>query len=47
MQTSLGTLSAGTEVDVVEIVEGDNWVLISYQGQHGYMKDVNLQFDLM
>ncbi len=44
---SLGTLSAGTEVDVVEIVEGDNWVLISYQGQQGYMKDVNLQFDLM
>lgn len=43
----LGTLGAGIQVDVVEIIEGDNWVRISYQGQQGYMKDVNLQFELM
>ena len=43
----LGTLSAGTQVEVVEIIEGDNWVLISYQGQQGYMTDANLQFELM
>ncbi len=44
---SLGTIAAGTQVEVLEIVEGDNWVLVSCQGQQGYMKDVNLQFELM
>ena len=43
----LGTLSAGVQVEVVEIVEGDNWVLVSYEGQQGYMMDSNLQFELM
>ena len=38
----LGTLKNGTQVDVVQTIDG--WSLISYQGHQGYMREQDLKF---
>lgn len=43
----LGGLPAGTQVEVVELGESDDWVRIRYKEREGYMLDANLQFQLM
>ena len=43
----LGNLPAGTQVEVVEVSTGDDWVKIRYREREGYMLDANLQFQLM
>ena len=43
----LGSLPAGTQVEVVEVAAEDDWVRIRYREREGYMLDANLQFQLM
>ena len=43
----LGSLTEGTQVEVVSMREGDDWVRIRLKGKEGYMLDANLQFQLM
>ena len=38
----LGTLKAGTQVNVIETVEG--WSLIELEGHQGYVKEIDLKF---
>lgn len=40
----LGTLPAGTMVEIVKVSQDDDWVLIQYKGRQGYMLDNDLQF---
>jgi len=40
----IGELAEDVEVDVVKVMPDGEWVLISYNGRQGYMKDNNLKF---
>ena len=40
----IGELEEDVEVDVVKVMPDGEWVLISYNGRQGYMKDNNLKF---
>ena len=42
----LGSLPAGTQVEVVEVAAEDDWIKIRYREREGYMMDANLQFQL-
>ncbi len=43
----LGSLPAGTHVEVIQLGVTDDWVRIRYEGKEGFMKDANLQFQLI
>lgn len=43
----LGSLPAGTHVQVVQVGVTDDWVRIRYEEKEGFMMDANLQFELI
>ena len=43
----LGELPEGTQVEVVSLTEVEDWVRIRYEDKEGYMREANLQFQLM
>lgn len=43
----VGKIPAGKQVEVLNLNPGDNWVHIRYKKNEGYMKDANLQFQLI